>query len=91
MFTRMHILHNCRATIDFIDRKHLAVRTALEGVVGSRGFDVGSFILDEWFGDDAVHGFGTGEGDEGFGDFAHETDCAAAVDEGDVVGVEDLS
>jgi hypothetical protein len=33
---------------------------------------------------------GTGEGDEGSGYFAHEPDGAAAVDEFDVVGVQDI-
>ena len=35
-----------------------------------------------------MDGVGAGESDEGFGDFAHEADGAAAVDERDVVFVE---
>ena len=40
--------------------------------------------------DDAVDGLGTGEGDEGFGDFAHDACCAGAVDEGGVARVHGL-
>ena len=40
--------------------------------------------------DNAVHGFRTGEGNKGACDFAHETDGAAAVDEGYVLGGEDV-
>jgi hypothetical protein len=34
-----------------------------------------------------MHGIGTGEGDEGLGDLAHDAVCAAAVDEVDTVGM----
>jgi len=40
------------------------------------------------FRDDAVHGVGAGERDEGFGDFAHDADGAAAVDEVHAILVE---
>ena len=35
-----------------------------------------------------MDGGGAGEGDEGFGDLAHEASCAAAIDEGDGMFVE---
>ena len=38
-----------------------------------------------------VDGIGSGEGDERAGYFAHEADCAAAVDELGVCGVEGVS
>ena len=37
-----------------------------------------------------MDGLGAGEGDEGFGDLAHDSCCACAVDEGGVAGMHGL-
>jgi hypothetical protein len=53
------------------------VRGGVGGVEGG-----GLLEESEGFGDYAVYGGRAGEGDEGAGYFAHQADCAAAVDLG---------
>lgn len=75
----MHILDDGRAAIDVL----------VDGDgVGSTFFAAVAFVGEQGFGDYAVDGVRAGEGDERFGEFAHDAYGAAAVDEGDIVFVE---
>lgn len=86
----MHCLHHRRPAEDRLVDGILRVVGFARAGVGVRGGAAFLLVLDERAGDDAVDGGGPGEGDEGPGEFAHEADGAAAVDEGAVLGVEDV-
>jgi hypothetical protein len=79
--------HQALARVHVVDDGCAAVHGGVDCVRGARGVVVG-FQAGEGAWDDAVDGGGAGEGDEGAGDFAHQADGAAAVDERRVGGVQ---
>lgn len=73
LLARVHVLDDGGAAVGALGGHVLVVH--VDGLVGAV-----ALVLDEGLGDDAVHSLGALELAEGFGDFAHEADGAAAVD-----------
>ena len=77
----MHIPHDCHAPIDILVDRAAVVRRRGAGA---------TFLFELYEGRryDTEDGVGTREGDKRAGYFAHDADCATAVDELDAVLVE---
>lgn len=80
----MHVPHDCHAPINILIDRAATVRRSGAGATFL-------FELYERRRYDTEDGVGTREGDERAGYFAHDADCAAAVDELDAMLVEDFA
>jgi hypothetical protein len=83
----MHILDNSDSSIHTLIDLHPISILLLQFACVFLPDAIISLSAEECFGDYAVYGIGTREGDEGLGDLAHDAVCAAAVDEVDTVGM----